>query len=162
MDSSLISVEGRMIGQNLDGSRHFKLAMDMSIYARPSLRHVLEPALIWATTDHRGFDYMRSLQARGASGPVTPKSQKDPRFRGNGQMLGAGLGQNIGGSSTGAYDERMMRLLEGLKRVGDDEKQADHVMVWYPVLIITDGEGHLDSQLRREWHAPTSLSAKRG
>jgi SWI/SNF-related matrix-associated actin-dependent regulator of chromatin subfamily A3 len=59
MDHHLISVEGKMVGQNLDGGRHFKLAIDMSIYARPSHRHTLEPELVWATPGQRGFDPMR-------------------------------------------------------------------------------------------------------
>ncbi|WWD17137.1 hypothetical protein CI109_101574 [Kwoniella shandongensis] len=55
MDGHLIKVEGRMVGQNLDHAKHYKLGLDMSIYARPSLRDVLEPELAWATPGQRGF-----------------------------------------------------------------------------------------------------------
>jgi SWI/SNF-related matrix-associated actin-dependent regulator of chromatin subfamily A3 len=122
MDEKLISVEGRMIGQNLDGAKHYKLAMDMSIYARPSLREVLEPELVWATPGQRGFEAMRQGLTQGGGPP-----------KGKGKARGGDTGvAGPGNSGVGlpqAVDPEMQKLLDGLKKVGEDEKQADNVMV---------------------------------
>jgi SWI/SNF-related matrix-associated actin-dependent regulator of chromatin subfamily A3 len=59
LDAKLISASGYMVAQNLDGAKHYKLAMDVSIYARPSLREGLEPELVWATPGQQGFEAMR-------------------------------------------------------------------------------------------------------
>ncbi len=134
IDSSLINVEGRMIGQNLDGARHFKLAIDLSIYASPSYRAVLEPELAWATPDQRGFEHMRAMQVMSKPNPSTPRGKKDPRFKGRGQILGGvtGVGGEMGGgvgsTQTTAEQEKIREMLEGLRRVGHDEKQADGIM----------------------------------
>lgn len=45
MDDGLLIVEGRMIGQNLDMAKRFVLPIDINIYAKPSLREVLDPEL---------------------------------------------------------------------------------------------------------------------
>ncbi|WVR06882.1 hypothetical protein IAU60_003918 [Kwoniella sp. DSM 27419] len=108
MDHSLIVVEGRMVGQNLDGRKHYKMGMDLSIYARPSLREVLEPELRWATS-------------MGDNAAPTPAyaSQKVPGMTGSGNS----------GSAVGSKDEVAIRkLLDGLTRVGADQQQADSVM----------------------------------
>ncbi|ORY32870.1 SNF2 family N-terminal domain-domain-containing protein [Naematelia encephala] len=114
MDERLITVEGRMVGQNLEGGRHFKLALDMSIYGRPSLRQVLEPELIWATPGQRGFEAMRRGDTGGSNGN---------RLGGDTMVIGPG-----GSGSSQPLDEEMRRLLDGLKKVENDEKHADGVM----------------------------------
>ncbi len=123
MDISLVNVEGRMIGQNVDGVQRYKLALDMMIYGRPSLRSVLDPELVWATPDQRGFEHMRAMEAAGHSRQPPSKGKKDPRFKGKGQMLGgvSGFG-GIGGSgaglsgTTGGHEE-LRSVLEGFKNV---------------------------------------------
>lgn len=120
MDERLISVEGRMIGQNLDLVKHYKLALDMSIFAKPSHRSVLEPELQWA------------FEAAKARTQSTPK--KDPRFKGKGRVLGgdtgvAGTAGSGVGLPPGPVDEELRRLMEGLEKVGEDEKRANGVMV---------------------------------
>ena len=121
MDERLVTVEGRMVSQNLDGARHYKLGMDMSIYARPSLRHVLEPELAWATPGHRGFDAMREQVAShrgGASG-----------------VSGTG---NSGSALPKAIDPEMQKLLDGLTKISEDDKHADGVMVSrWPLLSMS-------------------------
>lgn len=126
MDEKLITVEGRMIGQNLDGARHFKLGMDMSIYARPSLRQVLEPELVWATPGQRGFEAMRN----GTAVQDTSTGKGKEKARGGDTMVG-GRGGSASGLPQAAMDPEMRKLLDGLKKVGEDEKQADGVMVSY-------------------------------
>lgn len=81
---------------------------DMSIFGRPSHRPFLEPELAWATPQQRGFDSMREVEAQRQGGT-----------KGKGKSKPSG-DQN---------DERMRTLLDGLKRVSEDEKQADGVMV---------------------------------
>ncbi|WRT66541.1 uncharacterized protein IL334_003500 [Kwoniella shivajii] len=108
MDHSLISVEGRMVGQNLDGAKHYKMGMDLSIYARPSLREVLEPELAWAKNETK-------VQKPPPSSQLIPVSG----MKGHGNS-GVGLPEG--------NDPTMKKLLEGLKQVGDDQKQADNVM----------------------------------
>jgi len=120
LDSKLISATGRMVAQNLDGAKHYKLAVDVSIYARPSLREGIEPELVWATPGQQGFEAMR----RGLT-------QAPKEIKGKGRAGGT----NIAGSSGSgeglpkAMSEDMRHLLDGLKKVGEDEKQADTVMV---------------------------------
>ncbi|KAL7421932.1 hypothetical protein Q5752_003704 [Cryptotrichosporon argae] len=124
MDAKLITVEGRMIGQNTDGRKHFKLAMDVSIFARPSHRPHLEPELAWATPGGRGFDYMRKLEA----GLIEPDADTVRREKANQQL------QRLGGSGPSGVglpspkEDEVKRLLQGLKKVDGDEKQADGVM----------------------------------
>ncbi|WWC62158.1 uncharacterized protein I303_104750 [Kwoniella dejecticola CBS 10117] len=109
MDHSLISVEGRMVGQNLDGARHYKMGMDLSIYARPSLKEVLETELSWTKTETRVQQPPPTAsQAVSASG-----------FRGQG---------NSGSTLPAPEDPTMKKLLEGLKQVGEDQRSADTVM----------------------------------
>jgi SWI/SNF-related matrix-associated actin-dependent regulator of chromatin subfamily A3 len=116
MDESLIKVEGRMVGQNLDMAKHFKLGMDMSIYAKSAHRAVLEPELKWA------FDAAKAL-------PTAPK--KSAAFPGRGRMLSDPVGS--GGSGSGlpqpGMDPKLQGILDGLKKVEEDEKQSDKVMV---------------------------------
>lgn len=132
MDTRLITVEGRMIGQNLDRAMHYKLGLDLSIYARPSHREVLEPELKWATPGQKGFDAMRAAQAAGE----TPGSQSKTKGKGKAKA-GAATGLHGAGNSgvglPGAdwNEEEMRRLLDGLKKVQEDEKQANSVMVSY-------------------------------
>lgn len=122
MDAQQITVEGRMIAQNVDGAKHYKLAMNMSIYARPSLRDVLEPKLGWATPNGEGFEEMRrQAQAEG-------KTLDDPRLKGKGKGLAPTGIHGIGGSA-GIKDPQILKLLDGLHKVGEDEKHADMVMV---------------------------------
>ncbi|KAK4688842.1 hypothetical protein P7C73_g1286, partial [Tremellales sp. Uapishka_1] len=130
MDGKVIAVEGVMVGQNLDGSRHFKLGIDMSIYARASHRSVLEPELAWATPGQLGFDHLRSLQAQGIDHNATNPTKKDPRFKGKGRVLGGDTGVGGNGSGVGLPDgeAEVRRLLDGLRKVGEDEKHVDGVM----------------------------------
>ncbi|WWC70170.1 uncharacterized protein I206_104118 [Kwoniella pini CBS 10737] len=109
MDHSLISVEGRMIGQNLDGAKHYKLGMDLSIYARPSLKEVLQTELSWTKTETQV-----QKPPPSASQPVSASG-----FRGHG---------NSGTALPGADDPTMKKLLEGLKQIGEDQRSADNVM----------------------------------
>jgi len=123
MDASLVTVEGRMAAKNTDGAMHYKLAMDMSIYARPSLRSGLEPELVWATPGQRGFEAMR----QGLT-----QEPKPPSGKGNGRgpaTVAGGSGGSGEGLPGARPDAEMQKLLDGLKRVGEDEKQADSVMV---------------------------------
>jgi SWI/SNF-related matrix-associated actin-dependent regulator of chromatin subfamily A3 len=116
MDAGLITLEGRMIGQNLDMAKHFKLGMDLCIYGRPSHRAVLEPELAWATQAQQGFDSVRRRQ---------PQNEVDARFIGKGRVLGDG---SVGGpSATESEDDR--RLWDNLKKVEKDAKQSDSLMV---------------------------------
>lgn len=125
MDEKLITVEGRMVGQNLDGAKHYKMGIDMSIYARPSLRAALEPELVWATPGQRGFEAMRQGLTQE---PTTPKGKGKGKARG-GDTRVEGSGNSGSGLPQQGMDEEMQRLLDGLKKVGEDEKQADAVMV---------------------------------
>jgi SWI/SNF-related matrix-associated actin-dependent regulator of chromatin subfamily A3 len=134
MDTRLITVEGRMIAQNVDRQMHYKLGMDLSIYARPSHREVLEPELVWATPGKKGFEAMRRAEAEGTSGSQG-ESKSGAKGKGKGRALGGDTGLHGAGNSgvglPGAnYDEEQMRrLLDGLKKVQEDEKQANGVMV---------------------------------
>ncbi|KIR59606.1 DNA repair protein Rad5 [Cryptococcus bacillisporus CA1873] len=108
MDSNQISVEGRMVGQNLDGVKHFKLALDVSIYLNHSTRESLESALRWVSPGDRVDNqaprpvYMSQSQVRGTAGSSV------------------GLPQSV--------DNTMKELLEGLSRDNADLKQVDKVM----------------------------------
>ncbi|OXG23958.1 DNA repair protein Rad5 [Cryptococcus neoformans Tu259-1] len=108
MDRNQISVEGRMIGQNLDGAKHFKLALDVSIYVNHSMRESLEPALRWVNSGDRVNNhaphtvYASQSQVRGTAGS------------------GVGLPQPA--------DNTMKELLEGLSKDNADLKQVDKVM----------------------------------
>lgn len=117
-----------MVGQNLDLAKHYKLGMDMSIYAKPSHRSILEPELAWA------------FEAAKARAQASPK--KDPKFKGKGRVLGGDTGvMGTAGSGVGLpagpVDEELRRLMDGLKKVGEDEKQADGVMVSSSLVIIS-------------------------
>lgn len=130
MDTRLITVEGRMIGQNIDRAMHYKLGLDLSIYARPSHREVLEPELVWATPGQKGFEAMRAAEAAGTS----QGSQGKAKGKGKGKAMGEtglhGSGNSGVGLPGAGYDEEQMRLLlDGLKKVQEDEKQANGVMV---------------------------------
>ena len=118
MDGGMIKVEGRMVGQNLDMARHFKLGMDMSIYVKPFYRAALEPEFKWA------FD-----AAKAREGKTDPA--KDPRFKGKGRMVGGPAGTSGSGSGLpeGGVDPRLNEILKGLRKVEEDEKQSDKVMV---------------------------------
>lgn len=143
MDEKLITVEGRMVGQNLDRAMHYKLAMDMSIYARGSLRAVLEPELAWATPGQRGFEAMRQMQAE-------QQDERDKKKgKGKGRMLGGETGVRGagGGTGTGLPDADMRRLLDGLKKVSEDEKQADGVMVNYLDGVVADVQDALTADI---------------
>ncbi|EIW70483.1 hypothetical protein TREMEDRAFT_60987 [Tremella mesenterica DSM 1558] len=106
LDDHLVTVEGRMVDQNLDHSRKYKLRMDMLIYGRPSHKETLMVELDWAV-------------------PVDYSSQAAGKKRMNETGMGGGK------APSGAPDPEMQRLLEGLKRVSEDEKQADSVMVGF-------------------------------
>lgn len=122
-----------MVGQNV-GSKHFKLGLDMMIYGRPSHRAVLEAELAWATPGQQGFEAMRRAAAQGQA-TSSPNAKKDPNFKGKGRVLGGDTGvAGAGGSGVaspnlGPVDVEMQRLLDGLRKFGEDEKQADGVMV---------------------------------
>lgn len=125
MDENLITVEGRMVGQNLDHAKHYKMAMDMSIYAKGSLRSVLEPELAWATPGQKGFDAMRAAQ----DGQAVEDPRDKKKFKGKGRTLAGDTGiRGTGGSGSGLQDETMRRLFDGLKKVAEDEKHADGFM----------------------------------
>jgi SWI/SNF-related matrix-associated actin-dependent regulator of chromatin subfamily A3 len=128
MDTRLITVEGRMIGQNLDRAMHYKLGMDISIYARPSHREVLEPELAWATPGQKGFEAMRAAEAAGQSSQGSTKKGKGKAKAGATGLHGAG-GGGVGLPGADYNEEEMRRLLDGLKKVQEDEKQANGVMV---------------------------------
>lgn len=146
MDTRLITVEGRMIGQNLDRAMHYKLGMDLSIYARPSHRDVLEPELKWATPGQRGFEAMRAAEAAG----VQQGSQGKAKGKGRAKM-GADTGLHGSGNSGAGLpeanwnEEEMRRLLDGLKKVQEDEKQANGVMVRH-IDMMMDGAKVADQQ----------------
>ncbi|WVF71338.1 hypothetical protein IAT40_006141 [Kwoniella sp. CBS 6097] len=106
MDGRAITVEGRMVGQNLDGAKHYKMGMDLSIYARPSLREVLEPELAWALNDTKAK-------------PPPTASQSVSGLKGT---AGSGVGL------PGGDDPAIKKLLEGLTKVGTDQQNADSVM----------------------------------
>ncbi|WVQ99528.1 hypothetical protein IAU59_006664 [Kwoniella sp. CBS 9459] len=106
MDGRAITVEGRMVGQNLDGAKHYKMGMDLSIYARPSLREVLEPELAWALNDTKAK-------------PPPTASQSASGLKGSGK---SGVGLPIGD------DPAIKKLLDGLTKVGADQQNADSVM----------------------------------
>jgi SWI/SNF-related matrix-associated actin-dependent regulator of chromatin subfamily A3 len=128
MDAGRITLEGRMIGQNLDMAKHFKLGMDLCIYGRPSHRAVLEPELAWATQAQQGFDSVRRRQQQ---------NEVDGRFKGKGRVLGDG---SVGGTSA-TESEEDRRLWENLKKVEKDAKQSDSLMVSSPsgsLLIAQD------------------------
>jgi SWI/SNF-related matrix-associated actin-dependent regulator of chromatin subfamily A3 len=132
MDTRLITVEGRMIGQNIDRAMHYKLGLDLSIYARPSHREVLEPELVWATPGQKGFEAMRAGQAEGSSsqGSAKGKGKGKAKARGAGDTGLHGSGNSGVGLPGNDYnEEEMRRLLDGLKKVQEDEKQANGVMV---------------------------------
>ena len=132
MDQKLVKVEGRMIGQNLDGFKRFKLNMDMSIYARPSLRKVLEPELAWATPGQMGFEAMREAEAQGLLDQIKAASKnKSPAKKRGGRVGVSGTGGSDSGLQQAIVDPEIRRLLDGLKKVGQDEKQAAGVMVSY-------------------------------
>lgn len=130
MDTRLITVEGRMIGQNLDQAMHYKLALDLSIYARPSHREVLEPELVWATPGQKGFEAMRAAEAAGVPSGSQGSANKG---KGKAKMGDTGL-HGAGGGGVGLpggdyNEEEIRKLLDGLKKVQEDEKQANGVMV---------------------------------
>lgn len=139
MDTRLITVEGRMIGQNLDRAMHYKLALDLSIYARPSHREVLEPELVWATPGQKGFEAMRAAEAAGVPSE-SQGSAKKGKGKGKAKMGDTGL-HGAGGGGVGLpggdyNEEEIRKLLNGLKKVQEDEKQANGVMVsvlWHSV-----------------------------
>ncbi|OCF32964.1 DNA repair protein Rad5 [Kwoniella heveanensis BCC8398] len=106
MDGRVITVEGRMVGQNLDGAKHYKMGMDLSIYARPSLREVLEPELAWALNDTKAK-------------PPPTASQSVSGLKGSASS-GVGL--------PGGDDPAIKKLLDGLTKVGTDQHSADTVM----------------------------------
>ena len=121
MDGHLISVEGRMVGQNLDRAKHFKLAIDLIIYSHILYRDVIEKEMAWA---------LQPAQA-------LPSSQGTPK-KGKGRVLGDGIGTSGSGSGLPqSVDPEMQQLLEGLRKVGQDERQADSVMVsCQPHLVV--------------------------
>ncbi|WWC89156.1 uncharacterized protein L201_004074 [Kwoniella dendrophila CBS 6074] len=107
MDHALISVEGRMVGQNLDGAKHYKMGMDLSIYAKPSLKEVLQPELAWA---------LNETQVK----PPPPTAHIS---------ISGVKGHGNSGTGLPSEDEKTMKkLLEGLTQVGGDQKHADTVM----------------------------------
>lgn len=153
MDTRLIFVEGRMIGQNIDRAMHYKLGMDLSIYARGSHREVLEPELAWATPGQKGFEAMRRAEAEGPSSSQSGSHSKSKgKVKGKGKAGGDtglhGSGNSGVGPPGAEYsEEEMRRLLDGLKKVQADEQQANGVMVC--ILLgwrgnITDFVGHFD------------------
>jgi len=137
MDTRLITVEGRMIGQNIDRAMYYKLGMDLSVYARPSHREVLEPELAWATPGQKGFEAMRAAEAAGQSsqGSAKGKGKGKGKAKGFGEtgLHGAG-GGGVGLPGADYNEEEMRRLLDGLKKVQEDEKQANGVMVRFPII----------------------------
>lgn len=172
MDAKLITVEGRMIGQNLDRAMHYKLGMDMSIYARPSHREVLEPELAWATPGQRGFEAMRAAAAAGSQqgSQGTPKGKGKAKARGMGDTGLHGSGDSGVGLPRADWDEQeMRRLLDGLKKVQEDEKQANTVMVSPELLprvseklcLADEDAGRPDERYRCQQAAHAPITARR-
>ncbi|GFZ43795.1 LOW QUALITY PROTEIN: hypothetical protein JCM24511_01515 [Saitozyma sp. JCM 24511] len=130
MDAGLITLEGRMIGQNLDMAKHFKLGMDLCIYGRPSHRAVLEPELAWATQAQQGVDSVRRRQQQ---------NEVDGRFKGKGRVL---LDGSVSGpSAMESEDDR--RLWDNLKKVEKDAKQSDSLMVSSPSGSLLSAQDYL-------------------
>jgi SWI/SNF-related matrix-associated actin-dependent regulator of chromatin subfamily A3 len=121
-----------MIGQNIDRAMHYKLGMDLSIYARPSHREVLEPELVWATPGQKGFEAMRAAEAAGTSGSqgsAKGKGKAGAKARGGDMGLYGSGNSGVGLPGSEYSEEEMRKLLDGLKKVQEDEKQANGVMV---------------------------------
>ncbi|RSH83079.1 uncharacterized protein EHS24_006736 [Apiotrichum porosum] len=109
MDANLLTVEGRMIGQNVDRKMRYKLPIDISIFARASYRPHLAPELAWA------------MPAAGFAQAV--------RQRDHQQQGGTGVQSGTSGRAPApVVDERMQQILDGFKKVNEDEKAADGVM----------------------------------
>ncbi|EJT45195.1 hypothetical protein A1Q1_06427 [Trichosporon asahii var. asahii CBS 2479] len=135
MDARLITVEGRMIGQNLDGKHRFKLPIqrlpadsrDMCVYCRPAHRPHLEPEFEWITPMGQSFDMLR-------------RKGQDPN-----QSAFYDYGTR-GGQASNSNDKQVEKLLKGLKQVSADEKAADDVML--PLLEsppgVASGELNVD------------------
>ena len=134
MDTRLITVEGRMIGQNLDRAMHYKLGMDLSVYARPSHREVLEPELAWATPGQKGFEAMRQAEGSGQSSQGSAKGKGKGKAKAGATGLHGAGGGGVGLPGADFNEEEMRRLLDGLKKVQEDEKQANGVMVRLSIL----------------------------
>lgn len=115
MDEQLIAVEGRMIGQNLDMAKHFKLALDVSVYAKPSHMAALDSAFQWAK---------RAAAARQPK-PETKAKGKGRALGGDTGVRGAGAGSGVGLP----MDAGLSNILEGLQKAEHDDKQSDRVMV---------------------------------
>lgn len=107
----------------------------VSIYGAPSARRTLEPKLVWATPGQRGFEHMRQLEAAGlldeTLNPLPAGKRKVPT-KVNMDIYGSSNG-GTGSASTGA-DPAMQTMLDSLKKLRDDEKQANDVMVSLPLL----------------------------
>lgn len=129
MDTRLITVEGRVIGQNIDRAMHYKLGMDLSVYARPSHREVLEPELAWATPGQKGFEAMRQAEASGQSSQGSAKGKGKGKAKASATGLHGAGGGGVGLPGADYNEEEMRRLFVGLKKVQEDEKQANGVMV---------------------------------
>ncbi|ODO09326.1 hypothetical protein I350_02926 [Cryptococcus amylolentus CBS 6273] len=106
MDRNVISVEGRMAGQNLDGAKHFKMGLDLSIYLNRTMIPALEAELRW-------------VPARYNPPPLQPINQRKTGMHGGTSGSGSGL---PGG------DTAMQDLLQGLSKENVDIKQSDKVM----------------------------------
>lgn len=122
MDEGLITVEGMMIGQNLDMAKHFQLGINISIYGKPSLRDTLEPLLQQA--------FGSALLRR----PPVPQSQELPASQ---SSQSSGRAVNAGAANRAAQiaaeeanrQVRLKRIMEGLSQVPEGNQHVAGVLV---------------------------------
>ncbi|WVQ81722.1 hypothetical protein IAT38_003847 [Cryptococcus sp. DSM 104549] len=109
-DSNAIKARIQVVnaGQNLDGAKHYKMGMDLSIFGNFSMRAELEPQLRWALPYGKDFN----------EAPLPP-GMSHTGLRGT---AGSGVGLPPG------PEHALKELLDGLSRDGADHKQADSVL----------------------------------
>ncbi|KAI9639359.1 uncharacterized protein MKK02DRAFT_39660 [Dioszegia hungarica] len=112
MDDGLLIVEGRMIGQNLDMAKRFVLPIDINIYAKPSLREVLDPELTRAFGS--AFNRPPPIPAviPVATQPIVAPSQGNIR-----PPPGAGPSR-----AELEKAQELKRLMDGLSKVKNDDQ----------------------------------------
>jgi SWI/SNF-related matrix-associated actin-dependent regulator of chromatin subfamily A3 len=137
MDQSLITVEGMMIGQNVDMAHHFQLGINVNLYGKQSLRDTLEPLL-------------RSAFGNALARPQAPNTLPTGTQPTVGPSDGATRRAAVIAAATAADETkrqlRLSRIMEGLTEVSENNQYASSVMVCF-VLTSADQQDSLTKDM---------------
>lgn len=134
MDENLITVEGQMIGQNLDLAKHWTLAINISLYGKPSMRETIEPLLISA--------FGAALLRRPTSTSLSQATQEPSSSQQGSRAVGGGAAARAAQLAADEDERRQVRLkriMEGMQHVPEaNQRPAGAMVSASPEALIAD------------------------